>query len=155
VHQERTGQKTRRSRAFPPPTLPRSPTIFLTAPLSYDAVALHLGPCETLRRYRKLATSSWRQHGHLSPNGRPKTRATGGDLIPSPSASHHTGNQAEHGEVLARDVQYRPVTFDCEGTDTVGHALPRSTEAVTVPDCPCSLACNDGIGKAPFAVLQG
>src|SRR6266851_5770205 len=58
MHQERTGQKTLRSRAFPPPTLPRSPTIFLTAPLSYDAVAIHLGQCEKLRRYRKLATSS-------------------------------------------------------------------------------------------------
>lgn len=58
VHQECTGQKTLRSRAFPPHTLPRSPTIFLTAPLSYEAVAIHLGQCEKLRRYRKLATSS-------------------------------------------------------------------------------------------------
>src|SRR4030095_16758561 len=45
VHQERPGQKTRRSRAFPPYTLPRSLTLFLTAPHSYDAVALHRGPC--------------------------------------------------------------------------------------------------------------
>ena len=44
MRQERTGQKTRRSRVFPPHTLPRSPTIFLTTPLSYGAVALHLGP---------------------------------------------------------------------------------------------------------------
>ena len=44
MRQERTGQKTRRSRAFPPHTLPRNPTIFLTTPLSYDAVALPLGP---------------------------------------------------------------------------------------------------------------
>src|SRR6266508_3788505 len=36
------GPKTRRSRAFPPHTRPRSPTIFLTAPRSYDTVALHL-----------------------------------------------------------------------------------------------------------------
>jgi hypothetical protein len=40
-------------------TLPRSLTIFLTAPLSHAAVAIHLGPCEKLRRYRKLATSSY------------------------------------------------------------------------------------------------
>ena len=39
VHQERTGQKTRRSRAFRPHTLPRKPTIFLTAPLSHAAMA--------------------------------------------------------------------------------------------------------------------
>jgi hypothetical protein len=58
VYQERTGQKMRRSRAFLPHTLPWSPTIFLTASLSHAAVAIHLGPCETLRRYRKLATSS-------------------------------------------------------------------------------------------------
>src|SRR4030095_291699 len=58
VHQEPTDQKTRRSRAFLPHTLPRSPPIFLTAPLSDNAVTLHLGPCEKLRRYRKLATSS-------------------------------------------------------------------------------------------------
>src|SRR2546428_11803766 len=58
VHQERTGQKTRRSRAFRPHTLPRKPTIFLTAPLAHAARAIHLGPCETLRRYRELATSS-------------------------------------------------------------------------------------------------
>src|SRR5437016_790996 len=51
-------KQTRRSRACPPPTLPRSPTILLTAPRSYNAVALPLSPCETLRRYRKLATSS-------------------------------------------------------------------------------------------------
>jgi hypothetical protein len=31
--------------------------IFLTAPRSYDAVALHRGPCEQLLRYGKLATS--------------------------------------------------------------------------------------------------
>src|SRR6266571_2639437 len=58
VRKECMGQKTRRLRAFPSHTLPRSPTIFLTAPLSYDAVAIHLGQCEKLRRYRKLATSS-------------------------------------------------------------------------------------------------
>jgi len=34
------------------------PRIFLTAPLSYDAVALHLGQREKLLRYVKLATSS-------------------------------------------------------------------------------------------------
>src|SRR6266446_9377799 len=61
VHQERTGQKTRRSGAFRPHTLPRKPTIFLTAPLSHAAMAIHLGPCETLRRYRELATSSIRR----------------------------------------------------------------------------------------------
>src|SRR5947209_16110072 len=43
VHQERTGQKTRRSGAFLPHTLPRKPTIFLTAPLSHAAMAKHLG----------------------------------------------------------------------------------------------------------------
>jgi insertion element IS1 protein InsB len=58
VHQERTGQKARRSRAFRPHMLPRKPTIFLTALLSHVAMAIHLGPCEKLRRYRKLATSS-------------------------------------------------------------------------------------------------
>jgi hypothetical protein len=34
------------------------PGIFLTAPPSYDAVAIHLGPCEQRLRYEKLATSS-------------------------------------------------------------------------------------------------
>jgi len=34
------------------------PRIFLPAPLSYDAVALHLGRCEKLLRYVKLVTSS-------------------------------------------------------------------------------------------------
>jgi hypothetical protein len=57
VHQEPTDQKTRRSRAFLPHTLPRSPPIFLTAPLSDNAVALHLGPCEKLWRYRKLPSN--------------------------------------------------------------------------------------------------
>jgi hypothetical protein len=38
------GPKNVASHAFPPHTLPRSPTIFLPTPLSYDAVALHLGP---------------------------------------------------------------------------------------------------------------
>src|SRR5438132_12442105 len=43
-------QKTQRSRAF----RPHSATVshaFLTAPLSYDAVALHQGQCEKLLRY--------------------------------------------------------------------------------------------------------
>src|SRR5207244_10334210 len=35
-----------------------SPTICLRALLSYAAVAMHHGPCEKLRRNRKLATSS-------------------------------------------------------------------------------------------------
>ncbi len=52
------GQKTQRSRAYPPHTLPRSTAIFLTAPRSYDAVAVHLGRCEKLLRYGKLAPSS-------------------------------------------------------------------------------------------------
>src|SRR5713101_5483764 len=34
------------------------PRIFLTAPLSYEAVALHLGQCDKLLRPVKLATSS-------------------------------------------------------------------------------------------------
>src|SRR2546427_213626 len=46
VHQEHTGQKTRRSRAFLPNTLPRKPTIFLTAPLSHAAMAKLLAQCE-------------------------------------------------------------------------------------------------------------
>src|SRR2546426_12231692 len=47
------------SRTFPSHTLPWVPRIFLTAPLSYDAVAFHLGQCEKLLRYGKLATSSY------------------------------------------------------------------------------------------------
>ena len=65
MHQEGPGQKTRRSCAFPPPTLPWSPAILLTAPLSSNAVALPLSPCETLRRYRKLATSSWLKENRI------------------------------------------------------------------------------------------
>src|SRR2546428_1179697 len=51
-------QKTQRSRAFPPTLCHGVARIFLTAPLSYDAVALHRGQCEQLLRYVKLATSS-------------------------------------------------------------------------------------------------
>jgi hypothetical protein len=42
------------------PAIPRIPVprISLTAPLSYDAAALHLDRCEKLLRYEKLATSS-------------------------------------------------------------------------------------------------
>ena len=41
-----------------PSTLLQSPRIFLTPPLSYAAVAFHLGQCEQLLHYRKLAISS-------------------------------------------------------------------------------------------------
>src|SRR2546426_8217542 len=51
-------QKTQRSRAFPPTLCHGVARIFLTAPLSYDAVALHRGQCEQLLRYVKLAASS-------------------------------------------------------------------------------------------------
>src|SRR5216683_3434836 len=44
--------------------------IFLTAPLSYDAVALHLGQCEKLLRYGKLATSSEVKEGDTVGIGR-------------------------------------------------------------------------------------
>src|SRR5712691_8251625 len=53
-----TPQKTQRSCAFPPTLCHRVARIFLTAPLSYEAVALHRGQCDTLLRYGKLATSS-------------------------------------------------------------------------------------------------
>jgi homeodomain-containing protein len=52
------GPKNAAITRIPAPRRPRSPTIFLIAPLSYDAVALHRGPSEKLRRDRKLATSS-------------------------------------------------------------------------------------------------
>jgi hypothetical protein len=52
-------QKTQRSRVFPPTLCHGVARIFLTAPLSYDAVALHRGQCEQLLRYVKLATSSY------------------------------------------------------------------------------------------------
>src|SRR5439155_25559759 len=51
-------QKTQRSHAFPPTFCHGVACIFLTAPLSYDAVAIHRGQCEQLLRYVKLATSS-------------------------------------------------------------------------------------------------
>src|SRR6266446_1710961 len=45
--------------------------IFLAVPLLYDAVALHLGQCEKLLRYGKLATSSGIKHifASASPRG--------------------------------------------------------------------------------------
>jgi len=43
---------------FPPTLCHGVARIFLTAPLSYDAVAVHRGQCEQLLRYVKLATSS-------------------------------------------------------------------------------------------------
>src|SRR5712691_1399524 len=46
------------------------PRIFLTAPLSYDAVALHLGQREKLLRYVKLATSSEVKEGDTVGIGR-------------------------------------------------------------------------------------
>jgi hypothetical protein len=50
--------KKRCDHAHSRPTLYHGvPRIFLTAPLSYAAVAFHLGPCEKLLRYVKLATS--------------------------------------------------------------------------------------------------
>src|SRR3989442_774862 len=51
-------QKTQRSRAFPPTLCHEVARIILTAPLSYDAVALHRGQYEKLLRYGKPATSS-------------------------------------------------------------------------------------------------
>ena|SRR5437660_930878 len=58
--------KKRCNHAYSRPTLCHGvPRIFLTAPLSYEAVAIHLGQCEKLLRYVKLATSSMadeRQH---------------------------------------------------------------------------------------------
>src|SRR2546425_9842654 len=51
-------QKTKRSPAFPPTLCHGVARIFLTAPLSYDTVALQRGQCEQLLRYVKLATSS-------------------------------------------------------------------------------------------------
>src|SRR5713101_8395757 len=51
-------QKTPRSHAFPPTLCQRVARILLTAPPSYEAVALHWGQCDTLLRYGKLATSS-------------------------------------------------------------------------------------------------
>jgi len=51
--------KKRGDHAHARPTLCHGvPRIFLTTPLSYDAVALYLGQCEQLLRYGKLATSS-------------------------------------------------------------------------------------------------
>src|SRR5712691_7469694 len=52
------GKKTLRSPHSRPTLCHGVPRIFLTAPLSYEAVALHLGQCEKLLRYVKLATSS-------------------------------------------------------------------------------------------------
>jgi hypothetical protein len=48
----------RRSRAFPPHALPRGPTMVRTTPLGDDAVVLHLGPDEKLRRDCKRAPSA-------------------------------------------------------------------------------------------------
>src|SRR2546425_4463658 len=66
-------QKTQRSRVFPPTLCHGVARIFLTAPLSYDAVALHRGQCEQLLRYVKLATSSLGSVGRRgldrAPNG--------------------------------------------------------------------------------------
>src|SRR6266568_4532066 len=96
VHQERTGQKTRRSRAFRPHTLPRKPTIFLTAPLSHAAMAIHLGPCEQLRRDRKLATSSDRTDCHQEWNPLFRGEADSGfsTLL---GGTHVTAELMEHG----------------------------------------------------------
>jgi hypothetical protein len=58
-------KKTQRSRAFSPMRCHGAARIFLTAPRSYDAVALHRGACEKLLRDRKLATSSERKKGVL------------------------------------------------------------------------------------------
>jgi hypothetical protein len=60
VQTEHIGEKTRRSRAFPSHPLPRRTRMVLTALLSYDAVAFHLGQGEKLMRCGKLATSSAR-----------------------------------------------------------------------------------------------
>src|SRR5207245_11187603 len=45
------GPKNTAITRIPAHALPRSRTHFLTAPLSYDAVALHRGQCEQLLRY--------------------------------------------------------------------------------------------------------
>src|SRR6266849_4721147 len=57
--QERVDKKTPRSRAFSPMCCHGAARIVLTAPRSYDAVALHRGSCEKLLRDGKLATSSY------------------------------------------------------------------------------------------------
>src|SRR3989454_6565704 len=57
-------QKTQRSRASPPTLCHGVARIFLTAPRSYDAGALHRGQCEQLLRYGKLATSSMIDFDH-------------------------------------------------------------------------------------------
>src|SRR2546428_8950525 len=62
-------QKTQRSRAFPPTLCHGVARIFLTAPLSYDAVAIHRGQCEQLLRYVKLATSSIEQFSYGAGKG--------------------------------------------------------------------------------------
>jgi hypothetical protein len=59
VHEEHVGQKTWRSDACLPLYCEKPPHIFLTALPSYDAVAIHLGPCEKHLHYKKLATSSY------------------------------------------------------------------------------------------------
>src|SRR6266446_896335 len=73
------------------------PTIFLTAPLSYDAVALHRGPCEKLRRYRKLAISFLPGNHQMS--------------APSISACSPPG---WHGICCTRKVKAKPI----RGNDT-------------------------------------
>src|SRR5437588_10048985 len=46
-------QQTQRSRAFPPTLCQRVARIFLTAPFSYEAVALHWGQCGHAAALRK------------------------------------------------------------------------------------------------------
>src|SRR5437870_13099811 len=74
-------QKTQRSRAFPPTLCHGVARIFLTAPLSYDTVALQRGQCEQLLRYVKLATSSISPRApHGADTGPGVARARGGCL---------------------------------------------------------------------------
>src|SRR5215813_6015924 len=56
VQQERTGPTTLSPRACPSSTRPQSPTHWSDRPLSYGAVAIHLGPCEQLLHPQKRAT---------------------------------------------------------------------------------------------------
>src|SRR6266849_655534 len=56
--QERVDKKTPRARAFSPMCCHGAARIILTAPRSYEAVALHRGACEKRLRDGKLATNS-------------------------------------------------------------------------------------------------
>src|SRR6266851_919888 len=57
-YDRRHGPKNTAITRIPPTLCHGVARIFLTAPLSYDAVALHRSQCEKLLRYVKLATSS-------------------------------------------------------------------------------------------------